>query len=147
MEPYGHKEPNKNRHKEMQHAVEKLGSFMSKNMKENNIPRLADYFSQKATKFSDFKESYRLVVGHVFSKAHKEISENISLRSQIKLQLFCCHLINRIFEKEYRKEIFGHYFDWLKLTHKEKKFGFGTFKEWIRSDHPDKLVQTVELMN
>ena len=68
-----------------------------KNMRENNIPKLNNYFNHKATDFSDFKESYRLVVGHVFSKAHKEITENITLRSQVKLELFCCHLINRIF--------------------------------------------------
>lgn len=54
-------------------------------MKENSIPKLADYFNHKVTKFSDFKEAYRLVVGHAFSKAHKEIAENIALRSQIKL--------------------------------------------------------------
>lgn len=69
----------------MRHSVDKLGSYLSKNMKDNNIPKLSDYFNHKASKFSDFKEAYRLVVGHVFSKAHKEISENIGLRSQIKL--------------------------------------------------------------
>ena len=116
-------------------------------MKENTIPKLADYFNHKATKFSDFKQAYRLVVGHVFSKAHKEISDNIGLRSQIKLQLFCCHLINRIFEKEYRKEIFVHYFDWLKLSQRERKFSFVSFKEWIKVENSDRLVQTVETMN
>jgi hypothetical protein len=108
--------------------VDKLGVYISKNMKENNIYKLGDYFNIKAAKFADFKESYRLVVGHVFSKAHKEIAENIVLRSQIKLELFCCHLINRIFEKEYRKEIFMHYFEWLRLVPKEKRFSFATFK-------------------
>lgn len=88
-----------------------------------------------------------MVVGHVFSKAHKEISENISLRSQIKLELFCCHLINRIFEKEYRREIFVHYFDWLKAEAKDRKFAFATFRDWIKIENSDKLVQTVELMN
>lgn len=116
-------------------------------MKENNISKLESYFNTKSTRFCDFKEAYRLVVGHVFSKAHKEISENISLRSQVKLELFCCHLINRVFEKEYRKEIFIHYFEWLKHTTKLKKFSFNTFKEWIKSENSDKLVQTVELVN
>jgi len=55
----------------MKHTVDKLGHYLLKNMKDNNIPKLADYFNIKASKFSDFKESYRLVVGHVFSKAHK----------------------------------------------------------------------------
>lgn len=147
LEPFGQKECGKMKMKEMQQGVDRLGNYMAKNMKENNIPRLGDYFSHKASKFSDFKQSYRLVVGHVFSKAHKQIAENISLRSQIKLELFCCHLINRIFQKEYRREIFSHYFDWLRTVHREKKFSFVTFKEWIRNENSDKLVQTVELMN
>ena len=67
--------------------MDKLGSFLVKNIKENNIPKLGEYFNPKATRFAEFKEAYRLVVGHVFSKAHKEISENISVRSQLKLEL------------------------------------------------------------
>jgi len=55
----------------MKQIVDKLGHYLSKNMKENNISKLSDYFNHKATKFSDFKEAYRLVVGHVFSKAHR----------------------------------------------------------------------------
>ena len=43
-------------------------------MKDNTIPKLSEYFSHKASRFSDFKEAYRLVVGHVFSKAHREIA-------------------------------------------------------------------------
>ncbi len=101
-------------------------------MKLNNIPKLSEYFSVKALKFSDFKEPYRLVVGYVFSKAHKSVTENIPLRSQIKIQLFCCHLINRIFEKEYRNEIFIYYFDWLLAMKKNKKFSFPSFREWIK---------------
>ena len=41
--------------KEMQQGVDRLGNYMAKNMKENNIPRFGDYFSHKASKFSDFK--------------------------------------------------------------------------------------------
>ena len=44
---------------------------MNKNMNGNNISKLNDYFNVKAAKFSDFKEAYRLIVGHAFSKAHK----------------------------------------------------------------------------
>ena len=58
----------------MKMSVDKLGNYLSKNMKENNIAKLSEYFNHKTTKFSDFKEAYRLVVGHVFSKAHREIS-------------------------------------------------------------------------
>lgn len=74
IEPFGNRDSSKGKCKDIQYTVEKLGNYMSKNMKENNIPRLSEYFSLKAVKFSEFKESYRLVVGHIFSKAHKEIS-------------------------------------------------------------------------
>jgi hypothetical protein len=48
-----------------------LGVYIAKNIKDNNISKLGEYFNVKAVKFADFKEAYRLVVGHVFSKAHK----------------------------------------------------------------------------
>lgn len=41
MDSFGQKEGNKIKYKELQHAVDKLSNFMLKNMKENNIPRLA----------------------------------------------------------------------------------------------------------
>jgi serine/threonine protein kinase len=41
LEPYGQRDPSKGKFKEMQHAVDKLGNYMSKNMKENNISRLS----------------------------------------------------------------------------------------------------------
>lgn len=71
IEPHSRFEGNKSKTSDIKHSVEKLGSFLVKNMKENNIPKLNDYFNHKVTKFSEFKESYRLVVGHVFSKAHR----------------------------------------------------------------------------
>ncbi len=85
--------------KELERSIEILGAFIENNIKKSNIPKFIDYFSPNAVKFPDYKEPYRLVVGHVFSKAHKSMSENVLLRSQVKMQLFCCHLINRIFEK------------------------------------------------
>ena len=74
LEPHSNSEGNKSRQNEIKHAVDKLGHYLSKNMKDNTIPKLSEYFSHKASRFSDFKEAYRLVVGHVFSKAHREIA-------------------------------------------------------------------------
>ena len=50
-------------------------------------------------------------MGHAFHKAHKNI-ENAELKIRTKLKLFCCHIINRVFEKEHRKDLFVHYFNW-----------------------------------
>ena len=74
IEPHSSYERYRSRYNEMKASVDKLGHYLMKNMKENNIAKLSEYFNHKTTKFSDFKEAYRLVVGHVFSKAHREIS-------------------------------------------------------------------------
>lgn len=55
-------------------------------------------FDPKAKNFSDFKQSYRLVIGHVFAKAHKNITQDVHKRSQLKLKLFICHVVNRVFD-------------------------------------------------
>jgi len=50
-----------------------------------------------------------LVIGHVFAKAHKNITEDIHIRSQLKLKLFICHVINRVFNNEHNEGIFVHF--------------------------------------
>lgn len=55
IEPHSSYESYKSRHIDIKHGVDKLGHFLSKNMKENSIPKLSEYFSHKASKFSDFK--------------------------------------------------------------------------------------------
>jgi hypothetical protein len=50
-----------------------------------------------------------LVIGHVFAKAHKKITEDIHIRSQLKLKLFICHVINRVFNSEHNEGIFVHF--------------------------------------
>lgn len=43
--------------------------------------------------------------------------------------------------------MFVHYFEWLKGKRRTRKFEFASFKEWIKGENPEKLVQTVEAMN
>ena len=80
--------------------------------------------------FNEYKEEYRVVVGHAFYKSHKAI-ENVEMKMRIKLKIFCCHVINRVFEKEYRKEIFGYYFDWVEKNYDSQFFDLRLFKKWI----------------
>jgi hypothetical protein len=61
--------------------------------------------------FNQYKEEYRIVVGHVFHKVHKFV-EDAELKARMKLKVFCCHAINRVFEKENRKSVFPHYYEW-----------------------------------
>ena len=55
--------------------------------------------------FKEYKEEYRMTVGHAFSRAHQQI-KNPEVKAKTKLKLLCCHLINRVFEKEHRNSIF-----------------------------------------
>jgi hypothetical protein len=64
----------KKKMKELERTISNLGSYIEANIKKSTISKFADYFTANATKFIDFKEPYRLVVGHVFSKAHRAIS-------------------------------------------------------------------------
>jgi hypothetical protein len=80
-----------------------------------------------------------LVIGHVFAKAHKNITEDIHIRSQLKLKLFICHVINRVFDSEHNEGIFVHFERYLcKCAIKEKtgqmvgkEFSFKLFRKWI----------------
>lgn len=74
-----------------------------------------------------------MVVGHTFSKAHRSISEDLGLRSRLKLKLFCCHVINRVFERENRNDIFVHYFGWLRREKKTSRFDFRSFQKWVEA--------------
>lgn len=76
-----------------------------------------------------------MAVGHAFYKAHKNIKD-YDRKMRIKLKIFCCHVINRVFEKEYTKELFVHYFTWLKDIKKKKsmRFEMKYFREWIEED-------------
>jgi hypothetical protein len=110
------------RTRELEKALEGLAGQVEGGLKKSTIAKLQDYYSPRAVQFSEFKEPYRLVVGHAFSKAHRAMSDKVQQRSQVKLGLFCCHLINRIFEKEYRGEIFTHYVEWLRAGKRGSKF-------------------------
>ena len=71
-------------------------SFKGK-LKDIEIHKLPEVFKSKQTiTFQDYKEEYRLVVGHAFSRAQKKI-KNYDLKMRIKLKLLCCHTINRVF--------------------------------------------------
>jgi hypothetical protein len=67
-------EESRKKMKELEKSIDNLCSYIENNIKKSSISKFTDYFTPKATKFIDFKEPYRLVVGHVFSKAHKAIN-------------------------------------------------------------------------
>ena len=85
---------------------------LTSNIKQVGIKKFSDFFCpHPEMEFKSFKEGYRLVVGHAFYRAHKMIKDE-KLKNKVKLKLFCCHAINRVFDKGNVKDIFGYYFDW-----------------------------------
>ena len=142
------------RSKKERNMIEKLkesqkrdGYLLIENIENCGIPKLKEVYSGKSsTNFQDYKEEYRLVVGHAFYKAHKCIKD-YELKMQTKLKLFCCHVVNRVFEKEYRKDLFGHYFKWQSKRSKGEVFEMKQFNDWIKEDKIQNIIETVEIIN
>jgi hypothetical protein len=57
---------------------------------------------------------YRNTIGRVYEEAHRKLSHNMRLRSIMKLKLFLCHIINRVFTGSVNEAVFPHYFSWLR---------------------------------
>ena len=103
-------------------------------MNRVGIKKFSEVFnSNLSTDFKNYKEAYRLVVGHAFYKAHKMITES-KLKNQIKLKLFCCHVINRVFDKAYTPELFKHYYDWTQDKKKPRSLNLSNLMEWIKEE-------------
>lgn len=75
------------------------------------------------TQFETFKLSYRSSIGNLFKVVHGETTLAPQPKLQLKLELFCCHLINRVFEKEHIDLNFPNY--------KRKLFEHKSFMKWI----------------
>lgn len=120
---------------------------LASNISKVGINKFSEVFSSNtSTDFKSYKEAYRLVVGHAFYKAHKMII-NSSLKHKIKLKLFCCHVINRVFDKSYVHELFKFYYEWLEKKNKPMMMNLNYFEEWIEEGEEKDIVETVELIN
>jgi hypothetical protein len=61
---------------------------------------------------------YRNTIGRVFEEVHKRYPENTHIRSSLKLKVFFCHIINRVFAGgNLNASLFPHFVAW---TKKEK---------------------------
>ena len=69
------------------------------------------------------------------------------MKIRTKLKLFCCHIINRVFEKEHRKDLFAHYFNWQERNGRADFFELKFFKQWIETEKLKKVNETVEIIN
>ena len=104
--------------------------LISQETKNEKTIKLREGKNKLSVIFKEYKEEYRMAVGHAFSKAHQCIKK-IDTKTRMKLKLLCCHLINRVFEKEHRKVIFEHYFRWRYEKSEESYFDLGQLRNWI----------------
>lgn len=73
----------------------------------------------------------------MYEETHKKLTENIQERSGIKLKLFICHIINRIFTGNVNSMIFPYYTDWVKKNNikiSERFYDFNSIEEWIKNE-------------
>ena len=115
---------------------------MLTNFSENlkGIPKFNDGFNMKIQDFTEMKQGYRNTIGKVYEEIHKKIS-NEKRQAQLKFEIFCCHLINRVFSPSNKDDIFPKYRQWLQKNKLEDKKSFRcvdflTFGEWIEWESP-----------
>lgn len=83
--------------------------------------------------FDELKFSYRSTTSHIFKSIHENKKIDLHLRNKIKMRLFCCHMINRIFNRREIPNNFPHFINWLKTKNisYSHTFDFIYFKRWI----------------
>ena len=64
--------------------------------------------------FDELKFSYRSTTSYIFKSIHENKKIDLHLRNKIKMRLFCCHMINRIFIRKEIPNNFPHFISWLK---------------------------------
>jgi len=50
--------------------------------------------------FDELKLPYRSTTSYIFKNIHENKNINSHVRNKIKMRLFCCHMINRIFNRK-----------------------------------------------
>jgi hypothetical protein len=50
--------------------------------------------------FDELKLPYRSTTSYIFKHIHENKNINSHVRNKIKMRLFCCHMINRIFNRK-----------------------------------------------
>jgi hypothetical protein len=65
------------------------------------------------------------------------------------MRLFCCHMINRIFNRKEIANNFPHFIAWLKSKgiHYSHTFDFVYFKKWILEESQDNLEKNISLLH
>lgn len=77
------------------------------------IDNFEDGCREDVQDFKKIKQGYRNTVGMIFEKIHKLVPDE-RLKAQLKFKIFCCHLINRVFDSGIKAEFFLNFTQWKK---------------------------------
>ena len=99
--------------------------------------------------FEDIKFAYRSTTSHIFKQIHNNKGMNSHLRNKIKMRLFCCHMINRIFTRNQIGDNFPYFEKWLdkKKIKYPHCFDFVYFGKWILEENHEKLEKNINLLH
>jgi hypothetical protein len=78
------------------------------------------------------------------------LSENLHERTILKLKLFLCHIINRVFTGSVNSSIFPYYSAWLKknnLKVSDRFYDFNSIEEWIKQEKSENLQRSQDTIN
>ena len=94
--------------------------------------------------------AYRNTIGRVYEEVHRKLAENLQERAALKLKLFLCHIINRVFSGCVNPEVFPFYLTWIKKHNKKisnRYYDFSSIEEWIADERPDNLQRSQDTIN
>lgn len=99
--------------------------------------------------FDDLKFSYRSTTSYIFKAIHENSKIDPHTRNKIKMRLFCCHMINRIFNRKEIPDHFPFYVKWLKTRKIDypHTFDFIYFKKWILEETQQNLERNIALLH
>lgn len=79
-------------------------------------------------------------MGNLFKQVHNDSTLPADAKLRIKLELFCCHLINRIFEVKHLETNFPTY-------EGRRKFEHNSFLQWIAEQSQNSLEKLINYLN
>jgi hypothetical protein len=81
---------------------------------------------------------------------HRRLSDSLQERAALKLKLFLCHIINRVFSGSVNPAVFPYYTAWVKkqgVRINDRCYDFNSLEEWIRQERPDNLQRSQDTIN
>jgi hypothetical protein len=119
-----------------------VGQIRIRNFSDKFTPNITE------TEFEQFKVAYRSTTSHVFKLVHENKTIESHLKNKIKMRLFCCHMINRIFDPTEIETNFQYYIKWLVRNGLPyERFDFVNFKKWILSETKENLDKNIILLH